>query len=549
MKSFLQSKYFLTTFLIVLFFINLIQGYTTELIADEAYYWVYSNFLDWGYFDHPPMVAVWISISKLFFSSGELSVRFFSTITLSINFYLVWLLIQHPKKKEYAWLFVLTVLSTALFNVYGFITVPDTPLMLFVALFLIGYQKYLQEKSWLGYFLIAIGMAGMMYSKYQAALVIIFVLASNLKLLTDYKLWITAIVALILFSPHLYWQYANDFPSFKYHLVERKQNVTYRFRHTYMHLVNMIAIIGFTFPIVYKALYKNLKNQELFQRALNFIAIGFVGFFLATTFFKGSVQAQWIVPISIPLIIITFNYLIKNPKTQKLFIRLATITIIIATFIRFALANDGLLPKQLEMHGNEKWVSTLEKKLGNKQPLFLNSYQNTSVYWFYSGRRPYQYNSWGSRKNQYDLLAYNKDFCTDSIIQIGANRHDIPTDSLIRRNREQILLLDLNDKFLKFNNSIVSFTETPSLKQNSLNTLKISIKNSNTNFNINTIDFKVVLRNKKQRKMVEAKINNGNLVFHLPELDFSPKQIQIIGKTNPKTKYFRLSSIEKCNLE
>jgi hypothetical protein len=23
-------------------------------LDDEAYYWVYSKFLDWGYFDHPP---------------------------------------------------------------------------------------------------------------------------------------------------------------------------------------------------------------------------------------------------------------------------------------------------------------------------------------------------------------------------------------------------------------------------------------------------------------------------------------------------------------
>jgi len=35
----------------------LAQAASTELIADEAYYWVYSRFPAWGYFDHPPMIA------------------------------------------------------------------------------------------------------------------------------------------------------------------------------------------------------------------------------------------------------------------------------------------------------------------------------------------------------------------------------------------------------------------------------------------------------------------------------------------------------------
>ena len=28
-----------------------------QLHPDEAYYWLWSRYLDWSYFDHPPMVA------------------------------------------------------------------------------------------------------------------------------------------------------------------------------------------------------------------------------------------------------------------------------------------------------------------------------------------------------------------------------------------------------------------------------------------------------------------------------------------------------------
>ena len=42
-----------------------LQAIYTGLMADEAYYWMYSHQLDWGYFDHPPIVALVISATSL----------------------------------------------------------------------------------------------------------------------------------------------------------------------------------------------------------------------------------------------------------------------------------------------------------------------------------------------------------------------------------------------------------------------------------------------------------------------------------------------------
>ena len=44
-------------FLAALGILNLLQAGFTTLNNDEAYYWMYSKFLAWGYFDHPPMIA------------------------------------------------------------------------------------------------------------------------------------------------------------------------------------------------------------------------------------------------------------------------------------------------------------------------------------------------------------------------------------------------------------------------------------------------------------------------------------------------------------
>src|ERR1044072_607186 len=56
--------------------LSIIQAANTELFDDESYYWVYSRFIDWGYFDHPPMIAALVKAGYSIFHN-ELGVRLF----------------------------------------------------------------------------------------------------------------------------------------------------------------------------------------------------------------------------------------------------------------------------------------------------------------------------------------------------------------------------------------------------------------------------------------------------------------------------------------
>ena len=69
----------ITLFALAWFLINLVQSYFTEILEDEAYYWVYSNFMAWGYFDHPPMIALLIKLGSALIP-GELGVRLFPSL-------------------------------------------------------------------------------------------------------------------------------------------------------------------------------------------------------------------------------------------------------------------------------------------------------------------------------------------------------------------------------------------------------------------------------------------------------------------------------------
>jgi hypothetical protein len=61
-----KPKHQFIFFLLLFFIINFIQILFSEVLEDEAYYWMWSQQMAFGYFDHPPLVAVWIKISSLF---------------------------------------------------------------------------------------------------------------------------------------------------------------------------------------------------------------------------------------------------------------------------------------------------------------------------------------------------------------------------------------------------------------------------------------------------------------------------------------------------
>ncbi len=390
--------YFLAVFLLL----NLVQSYFTELIFDESYYWYYSQNMAWGYFDHPPMVALLIKISSLFFE-GELGVRFMSCLLSAANLIVLWLLIDNPKKKDYVVHFFVLAFSMTLLNAYGFFTLPDTPLLFFTSCFLLAYKKFIEKPSLGLSILMGIVMACLMYSKYHAVLVILFVLLSNLNLLKNKFAWYAVIVALLCYTPHFYWLYDNNLVSIKYHLYERP-NGAYSFeKYTLGYFVNLIAIFGLTFPFMYYALFKT-KARSLFNKALLFLTYGVLIFFFISSFNR-RIQTQWIIIICIPMVVIVFNYMLANKSAMRWIYRLGLVNAALILYLRVGLVYQPLLFSVFyESHGNKDWVKQIKDEVGAMPVVFENSYRRAPMYAFYSGgSTTYSLNNVQYRKNQYSI--------------------------------------------------------------------------------------------------------------------------------------------------
>jgi hypothetical protein len=382
--------------------LNIIQGTFTDLHPDEAYYWLYSKFLDWGYFDHPPMVALFIKTGDLL-SHSSLGLRIVTVITTTLSFFLLW-----ETVKGYAnniKLFILLASSIVLFHVYGFITTPDSPLFFFTVLFFYLYQRYLKHDSYWIAALLALVIACLLYSKYHAILVLFFTILSNFKLFRRPSFWFIIVFSIIAFLPHIWWQVQNGYPSFFYHIIDRSAEA-YRFEFTYQYLLGQLALAG---PLVGWYLYKNaatLKANDSFLRALKFNCYGiFIFFFLSTL--KGRVEAHWTLPGMICLFMLAYVQL-SSSSIPNWFRKLTVVNISLIFLTRLILIFPiPLLQKNpfiASYFGTETWAKEIKKVAGTSPVIFVDSFQWPSKYNFYTNStKGFAYDSRTYRKNQYDI--------------------------------------------------------------------------------------------------------------------------------------------------
>ena len=383
--------------------VNLLQAGLTELDPDEAYYWMYSHALDWGYFDHPPAVALLIRLGTAF-APGTLGIRIgFALLQLGC-FYFVWLLAGRPSQKKEVLTFVGLLAAMPLLEVYGFIATPDGPLLFFTALFFWLYQRFLDRKGrWGEALLLGAGMAALLYSKYHGVLLIFFILLSNLKLLRRPGFYLASIFGFLLFLPHLYWQYAHGFPSFLYHLKGRDDAYELKFTITYV-LNQMVIFSPLLFPFLVQALRQRPVEGAL-GRAFYFVIYGFWAFFFYASF-KGHVEPQWTAILSIPFVLLLYRQSQISERFGRMVRILSAITIFLILLARLELAFNWAGTKT--EFNRRQWVYELQALAEGKPVLFQNSYRDASKFQFYAHQPAYTYTDVDYRHNQFDIWDWEK---------------------------------------------------------------------------------------------------------------------------------------------
>lgn len=176
----------------------------TEVYFDETYYWTWSRALAWSYFDHPPMIA---------WAIAAMGIRGTALLSGLGAMGLVFLLARETYGENAA-----AVRAAALFGVApaavlaGFIATPDSTLLLFWAATLWA----LKRERWA----LAGVLAGLAFlSKYNAVLLgPVVLLACVWERRFPRGVWWTLLLAILVGSPVVLWNAANDWVGFEFQL-------------------------------------------------------------------------------------------------------------------------------------------------------------------------------------------------------------------------------------------------------------------------------------------------------------------------------------------
>lgn len=408
-------------FLILWTILNVVQSLTTDLAHDEAYYWTWSKHLDWGFMEHPPMVAVFIRIGYALLQN-ELGVRLMAVLLSTLVLYLVY---DRLVKKD-AWLYIAMVSSILLFHAGGFMTAPDTPLFFFVALYYLLLKKYIEADDWRLTVGMILTVTAMMYSKYHAVLVLFFTILFNLKLLTRKSFWIIAFSSAILYVPHLYWLFTKGQPGLEYALSDRFYEPFSLDQIFHVYIGGQLAVMGplIGFILVYATFAKTPANS--YERALKYIVVGMLAYFLIWSF-KGRVEANWTASALIPMVVLTHGFVTERAKLRKVVLWLAVPSLAFLLLARAQIAFrlfelPHVVDRYGEFHGWKDYGQRI-KALAGDMPIVSDGYHNPPKMWFYSGNTAISLNL-RDHPNQYLLWDYNEQFLDKSVMVISNSLMD-----------------------------------------------------------------------------------------------------------------------------
>jgi 4-amino-4-deoxy-L-arabinose transferase-like glycosyltransferase len=309
----------------LLIFLSLIIRFLSigvhDLLVEEAYYWNYSQHLDFGYLDHPPMVALLIKATTLIFGINEFAVRLPALICWIIatlfSFKLTELI--HPGSGINSVL----LLSLLPFHMaQSTIITPDQPVLVcWSALIYYFYRIFFfnHSKSW---YQIGIWLGLGMLSKYTivllgpAALFYLITVPSARYWFIRKEPYLAVLIALCIFSPVIYWNAIHEWASFIFQSTRRFQLV-YNFAfHHFMGLLLLFllpnGVVGLYLLLSKKCIPID-KNIRWFFLVFTLLPLSFFGTYSFTHFIK----IDWIGPGLISIIPWLAFMISKNNKFAK----------------------------------------------------------------------------------------------------------------------------------------------------------------------------------------------------------------------------------------
>ena len=273
---------------------------------EEAYHWNFGQHLDWGYYDHPPMIAWAIRLGCVFFGDTALGIRSVPLLFALGTTALVARLAERVHGKPAAGGAVVLLSVEPVLFLAGGGGYPDSPLLFFWALSMTLVWEALESGR--GPLWIASGAAlgAMGLSKYTgvffglAVLLHLATSARDRKWLATPWPYLACLVALVVMTPVFYWNATHDWASFRFQAVERLSESRPSRLYGFSYLAQQAgAVVPLTLPLAFVAIGQAWKSHRFYFWSF----VPMVAFFFAVAWVR-MVHLMWPLPAYLGLAVV-----------------------------------------------------------------------------------------------------------------------------------------------------------------------------------------------------------------------------------------------------
>lgn len=308
-----QKIWVIFSILLVFYLLRLFINGHLELAPDEAYYWYWSKHLDLSYADHPPMIAYvtafftgvggdkefFVRLGGLLFSTGALVLLYQTSLIL------------FPRNKVMGWELLFIFNLTLLFSAGCILQTPDSMMFPFWAAAVFFGGKIIMQGSpqywyWWG---ISVGLG--LLSKYTTILIVPCTFGFFL-FSPPHRFWLfkkepylALLIALLIFSPVIFWNWQHHGVSFLYQLgqgfnPERKNilRVFSKLMEYFGQQAGVITPILFIAFVIYsvKGVLVSLRDHRKEYLYLALLSWPIILFFGLSTVLGKLAGANWLAP-------------------------------------------------------------------------------------------------------------------------------------------------------------------------------------------------------------------------------------------------------------
>ncbi len=304
---------------------------TLELGNDEAYYWLYSQRLQWNYFDHPPMVALWARFftANLALEQYELFLRLGSITGCALS---SWFLFKTVSSlhSERAGFFAACLYNASFYAglTAGLYLMPDSPQMVFwtFCLWMIA-EISKDENKWSNWILFGIVAGLCIMSKVHGVFIPfgfgLFILFKKRSWLKKPQLHLAFIVMLIIISPILFWNIQYNFATYSFH--SKRVTVDETTIKIFSFLEEVFSQFVFNNPVnvvliamtLLALRHHKMKRQDALS-IYQFIGLPLALTLLFVSLFRDTVLIHWSGPAYVSLLPLAAIYLSQINKVALL---------------------------------------------------------------------------------------------------------------------------------------------------------------------------------------------------------------------------------------